>query len=93
MPRWRAWSTGGRPRIWTVQHLQQIGGALGVALFSTVSTNRTQHLLAEGESRAQALTSGFALSFWVAVGFGVAALLAALLMIHREELATAPAEA
>ena len=72
---------------------QQIGGALGVALFSTVSTNRTQHLLAEGESRAQALTSGFALSFWVAVGFGVAALLAALLMVHGEELATAPAEA
>ncbi|HSS73179.1 MAG TPA: MFS transporter [Gaiellaceae bacterium] len=72
---------------------QQIGGALGVALFSTVSTNRTQHLLAEGESRAQALTSGFSLSFWVAVGFGVAALLAALLMVHGEELATAPAEA
>jgi EmrB/QacA subfamily drug resistance transporter len=72
---------------------QQIGGALGVALFATVSTNRTQHLLAEGESRAQALTSGFALSFWVAVGFGVAALLAALLMVHGEELATAPAEA
>jgi EmrB/QacA subfamily drug resistance transporter len=72
---------------------QQIGGALGVALFSTVSTNRAQHLLAEGESRAQALTSGFALSFWVAVGFGAAALLAALLMVHGEELATAPAEA
>jgi EmrB/QacA subfamily drug resistance transporter len=72
---------------------QQIGGALGVALFSTVSTNRTQHLLAEGQSRAQALTSGFALSFWVAVGFGVAALLAALLMVHGEELATVPAEA
>src|SRR6478735_7373629 len=55
---------------------QQIGGALGVALFSTVATNRTSDLLAEGESRAQALTSGFALSFWVAVGFGVGALLA-----------------
>ena len=31
--------------------------------FSTVSTNRTQHLLAEGESRAQALTSGFSPRF------------------------------
>ena len=72
---------------------QQIGGALGVALFSTVLTTRTQHLLNEGESQAQALTSGFSLAFWVAVGFGVAALLATLLMIHREELATVPAEA
>jgi MFS family permease len=72
---------------------QQIGGALGVAVFSTVSTNRTEHLLDQGESQAQALTSGFSLSFWVAVGFGVAALLAALLMIHREELAAVPLEA
>jgi EmrB/QacA subfamily drug resistance transporter len=72
---------------------QQIGGALGVALFSTVATNRTEHLLADGESRAQALTSGFALSFWVAVGFGVAALLATLLMIQPEELAAVPQEA
>jgi EmrB/QacA subfamily drug resistance transporter len=71
---------------------QQIGGALGVAVFSTVSTNRTEHLIKQGESQAQALTSGFSLSFWVAVGFGVAALLAALLMIHREELAAVPAE-
>ena len=72
---------------------QQIGGALGVALLSTVLTTRTEHLLKQGESQAQALTSGFSLAFWVAVGFGVAALLATLLMIHREELATVPAEA
>ena len=65
---------------------QQIGGALGVALFSTVATNRTSDLLAEGESRAAALTSGFTLAFWVAVGFAVLALAATLTMIHREEL-------
>ena len=65
---------------------QQIGGALGVALFSTVATNRTSDLLAEGESRAAALTSGFTLAFWVAVGFAVLALVATLTMIHREEL-------
>ena len=65
---------------------QQIGGALGVALFSTVATNRTSDLLAEGESRAAALTSGFTLAFWVAVGFAALALVATLTMIHREEL-------
>jgi MFS family permease len=71
---------------------QQIGGALGVALFSTVATNRTSDLLAEGESRAAALTSGFTLAFWVAVGFAVLALVATLTMIHREELGTVAVE-
>jgi hypothetical protein len=71
---------------------QQIGGALGVALFSTVATNRTSDLLAEGESRAAALTSGFTLAFWVAVGFAVLALVATLTMIHREELGDVAAE-
>ncbi len=71
---------------------QQIGGALGVALFSTVATNRTSDLLAEGESRAAALTSGFTLAFWVAVGFAALALVATLTMIHREELGTLAVE-
>jgi EmrB/QacA subfamily drug resistance transporter len=72
---------------------QQIGGALGVAVLSTVSTSRTEHLLAQGESRAEALTGGFSLAFWVAVGFGAAALAATLVMIRREELAPVPTEA
>jgi Na+/melibiose symporter-like transporter len=71
---------------------QQIGGALGVAILSTVSTSRATHLLERGEPRADALTSGFGLSFWVAVGFAAAALAATLTMIHREELAE-PVEA
>jgi EmrB/QacA subfamily drug resistance transporter len=67
---------------------QQIGGALGVALFSTVATNRT------GNSRTpEALTSGFSLAFWVAVGFSAAAVVATLVMIRREELAPVTAEA
>ena len=66
---------------------QQIGGALGVALFSTVATNRT------GDSRTpEALTSGFSLAFWVAVGFSAAAIVATLVMIRREELTAVSAE-
>ena len=65
---------------------QQIGGALGVAVFSTVSTTRTHHLTKAGDSASSALTGGFSLAFWVAVGFGVAGLLATLTMIHREEI-------
>jgi MFS family permease len=72
---------------------QQIGGALGVAVFSTVATNRTSTLLAEGETQAAALTGGFTLAFWVAVGFAAAALLATMVMIRREELGKLSTEA
>ena len=72
---------------------QQIGGALGVAVFSTVATDRTTTLLKEGESQAAALTSGFTVAFWVAVGFAVVALVATLLMIHGEELGVPAPEA
>jgi EmrB/QacA subfamily drug resistance transporter len=72
---------------------QQIGGALGVAVFSTVSTTRTEHLLKSGDDVKSALTSGFSLAFWVAVGFAIAGLAATLVMIRREELAAVPAEA
>ncbi len=58
-----------------------------------MSTSRTEHLLKGGTDSASALTSGFSLAFWVAVGFAVAGLAATLLMIRREELATVPAEA
>ena len=49
---------------------QQIGGALGVAVvLDGLDEPQRQHLLKQGESRPQALTSGFTLAFWVAVGF------------------------
>ena len=71
---------------------QQIGGALGVAVLSTVSTSRTEHLTNRGDSQAEALTSGFSIAFWIAVGFAVAALAATLLMMRRQELATVALE-
>jgi hypothetical protein len=38
---------------------QQLGGALGLAIFTAVATSRTQHLLATGSPPAHALTAGF----------------------------------
>jgi hypothetical protein len=38
---------------------QWLGGALGLAIFTAVSTSRTNHLLAAGAPSADALTSGF----------------------------------
>jgi EmrB/QacA subfamily drug resistance transporter len=38
---------------------QELGGALGLAIFTAVSTSRTNHLLSAGTSRLEAVTSGF----------------------------------
>jgi len=37
----------------------QLGSALGLAIFSAIATSHTNHLLATGASRAEALTAGF----------------------------------
>jgi EmrB/QacA subfamily drug resistance transporter len=69
---------------------QQVGGALGVAIVSSVAFTHATNLLKTGASQASAYTSGFSLAFWVLVGLGaVGAVLAAVLVrpVH------APAEA
>jgi EmrB/QacA subfamily drug resistance transporter len=38
---------------------QQVGGALGLAIFSAIATSRTNHLLTEHKPVPEALTSGF----------------------------------
>ena len=65
---------------------QQIGGALGLAILITVATTRTDGLLDDGVPRPEALTDGFSLAFWVAVGVAVFAVLATLLVLRREDL-------
>jgi MFS family permease len=65
---------------------QQIGGALGLAVLTTVSTTRTDHLLASGTRPLFALTDGFSLAFWVGAGIAVLALTAALRMLKRGDL-------
>jgi EmrB/QacA subfamily drug resistance transporter len=70
---------------------QQIGGAVGIAVCASVFQTRYAHLIAEhGQSYfKQAWTSGTALAFWVLVGISVAALIAGLTLIKRDELAPA----
>ena len=67
---------------------QQIGGAVGVAVCSSVSLSHFNHLIAShGQSYfAQAFTSGTKLAFWVLVGISVAALVAGFVLIRNEEL-------
>jgi EmrB/QacA subfamily drug resistance transporter len=70
---------------------QQVGGAIGLAVLTTVSTTRTESLLADGANPAVALTDGFALAFWVGVGVAALSIVATLIALRREDLA-APQE-
>jgi len=65
---------------------QQVGGALGVAVASTVAISRATHLLHTGSSQAAALTSGYALAFWVVAGISAAGIVAAVVLVRGEEL-------
>jgi MFS family permease len=75
---------------------QQIGGAVGLAILTTISTTRTENLLESGVARAEALTDGFSLAFWAAVGFAAVSLVTTLLVLRRDDLRAVephPAEA
>jgi EmrB/QacA subfamily drug resistance transporter len=52
---------------------QQVGGALGLAIFSAIATSRTTHLLATGASTHAAATSGYHHAFLIGCAFALAA--------------------
>jgi EmrB/QacA subfamily drug resistance transporter len=65
---------------------QQIGGAIGVAVASSIAVSRATHLLHTGSSPASALTSGYALAFWVVAGISAAGVVAALGLVRDEDV-------
>ena len=65
-----------------VNTTQQVGGALGLAVLATLSTTRTDNLLAAGESTASALTSGYHLAFVIGAGLVVTAIAVAFAMLR-----------
>jgi EmrB/QacA subfamily drug resistance transporter len=72
---------------------QQIGGALGVAIASTVAFTHVRTLLTSGHSQPDALTSGFSLAFWVLAGFAAAAAVASFVLVRSSEVETVDTEA
>jgi hypothetical protein len=70
---------------------QQIGGAIGVAVASTVAATHSRLLLGQGHPPAAALTGGFQWAFWVIGLTGLAAVPVTFLLIRRTELAHAVA--
>src|SRR5216117_508910 len=71
---------------------QQIGGALGIAVLSTIATSRTSHALADGTAPPSALVHGFTGAFVVGAGIAAVGVVAALTLIRRDELEQAPEE-
>ena len=69
---------------------QQIGGALGIAVLSTIATSRTSHALADGTAPPSALVHGFTGAFVVGAGIAAVGIVAALTLIRRDELEQAP---
>jgi EmrB/QacA subfamily drug resistance transporter len=66
---------------------QQVGGAIGVAVASSVSLSHFNHELKAGVKFPEAFTSGSQWAFWVMVGVAVASFVATLTLIRRDELA------
>jgi MFS family permease len=65
---------------------QQIGGALGVAIASSIAFTHMRTLLASGHDQASALTGGFSLAFWVIAGISAASVAAALALVRSQEV-------
>jgi EmrB/QacA subfamily drug resistance transporter len=70
---------------------QQLGGAIGVAVASTVAATHARALLGGGHPAAAALTGGFQWAFWVSGLTGLAAVPVTFLLIRRREIARAVA--
>jgi hypothetical protein len=71
----------------------QVGGAIGLAVLATVSTEHTKALLADGHSTASALNSGYHLAYLIGAVLVAGAIVAALTVIRSPAQAAATAEA
>jgi predicted MFS family arabinose efflux permease len=72
---------------------QQVGGALGLAIFTAVATSRTNDLLAAHTSAPEALTAGFQRALLIgSILIGAAAVIGLRATNTRGEVAQVPAE-
>ncbi len=67
-----------------VNTTQQVGGALGLAVIATLSTTRTDGLLADGASTASASTGGYHLAFGIGAGLVAAGVVLAATLLRPE---------
>jgi EmrB/QacA subfamily drug resistance transporter len=71
----------------------QVGGAIGLAVLATISTERTGTLLAEGKSMAEALNGGFHLAYAVGAALTAVAIVTAVTVLRSQSPAAMAAHA
>jgi EmrB/QacA subfamily drug resistance transporter len=64
---------------------QQLGGAIGIAIASSVATSHSTALLHSGNAAPAALTGGFQQAFWVLGAIALIALPAIFLLLRRDK--------
>ncbi|MET0206465.1 MAG: MFS transporter [Thermoleophilaceae bacterium] len=71
----------------------QVGGAVGLAVLATLATERTEGLIADGESTASALNSGYHLAFLIGTALTLLAIVVAVVVLRSQPPAEAAEEA
>ena len=69
---------------------QQLGGAIGIAVASTVAVSHSRLLLGHGHTVTEALTGGFHWALWVCGSVCLTAVPVALLLVRRTGTTTTP---
>jgi EmrB/QacA subfamily drug resistance transporter len=71
---------------------QQVGGAIGIAIASSVAAGHTKALLHTGHTAPAALTGGFQTALWVLGAIALIAVPAIFALVRRDELSDAVAK-
>jgi EmrB/QacA subfamily drug resistance transporter len=69
---------------------QQIGGAVGIALLSTIATSTTDDAVASGTALPNALTNGFVNAFWAGAAIAFAGVLVSIFVVRGRDLEAVP---
>ena len=72
---------------------QQIGGAVGIAILSTIAVSTTSDAVATGTETTVALTDGFAAAFWAGAAIAFAGVLVSLFLIRGRDFQEQEAQA
>jgi EmrB/QacA subfamily drug resistance transporter len=65
---------------------QQVGGALGIAVLSTIAVTTTDDAVARGTAAPVALTDGFVNAFWAGAAIALAGVLVSLFLVREKDV-------
>jgi len=65
---------------------QQVGGAVGIALLSTIAVSTTDNALSSGTVAPVALTDGFVNAFWAGAAIAFAGVLVSIFLVRGRDL-------